>query len=158
MFLLLRDHIGAWDASVCWVRGEDKSFPSLSKSKIQAPAFRSKTRKAFSYMFGLSEVQYHQRMCLQQQHMNSHCMQRSSPIEAISKDLSCNGNRVGQALFSVSPWQPLSLPSGCHIKEMFLPPLRFNTSLTTAGEVSQPQPRRLENIFPHTSLLKLLNI
>lgn len=143
---------GAWDPSSCWMRERQNLFVYFPNPKFRFLHLESKTQNAFSYMFGLSHTMPPVHGSAQQ-HMNSHCMHCSSPTETTLESCSWKGKGSGPALFSVSPWQPLSPPSGCHIKEI-LPPLRFNTSLKTPGEVPQPQPQRLES----TSLLKLWSI
>lgn len=76
-----------------------------------------KTQKTHSPTCLGSPTWCHQCSRVHQQHMNSHCMHHSSSTEAIPENCFCKGKGADPALFSVSPWKPLSPPSGCHIRE-----------------------------------------
>lgn len=132
------------------------SFICFPNSKFRLLHLGLKAQKPFSCLFGLSQMMPPVHKSAPAAHKFP-LMHSSSPTEPIPGSYACRGKGSGPALFSVPPWQPLSPPSGCHIREI-LSPLRFNTSLKTSGEVSQPQPQTLKNSFLHTSLLELRSI
>lgn len=142
---------------VGWRKDKSFSFIYFPSPKFSLLHLGSKPQKAFSYMFGLSHM-------MPPEHKSAPAA-RKFPLHALFLShwshprellLKREGSRPS-SIFSVTLATAFPSIWMSHQREI-LPPLRFNTSLTTSGEVSQPQPQRLENISLRTSLLKLWSI
>lgn len=127
-----------------WVLGEGRTKASLSFTfQVQNSVFfiYGQNLKKHSPTCLGSPTWCHQCTRVHQQHANSHCMHFSSPTEAIPENSSWKGKGAGPALFSVSPWQPLSPPSGCHIKERSCHLSGLTQALQLLGRSHSPSPR-----------------
>lgn len=135
--------------------GEEKcfSFIYFPNPKFRLLHLGLKPQKAFSCLFELSQMVPTVHKSAPAAHESP--LMLSSSLSPSQGAAPAGGRDQAQLHFQCHPGN--DFPSGCHIRDL-LSPLQFNTSLTTSGEVSQPQPQTLENVFLHTSLLELWSI
>lgn len=119
--------------------GQKLFFHLLSKSKILH--LGPKAQKAFSYIWALPHDATRAQECTSSTGIGF-------PLHAgflshwnHPRELLLQREGISPALFSVSPWQPLSPPSGCHIKERSCHLSGLTQALQLLGRSHSPSPR-----------------